>query len=152
MRRTTQEDSGTDLSRFKIEQKRDFETALAEIRGGRKRTHWMWYIFPQLKGLGRSEMSEYYGIAGMEEARAYLADETLRKNLIEITEALLALAENDPAAIMGKPDDIKLKSCMTLFYLASDGEEKHLFKSALEKFYGGSLCAHTEAMFARGRN
>lgn len=137
------------LSRFKTEQKLDFDTALTEIKGGRKRSHWMWYIFPQLRGLGRSEMSEYYGIAGMDEARAYLADDTLRGNLVEITEALLSLRENDPAAVMGKPDDIKLKSCMTLFYLASGGKERDLFKAVLDKFYGGELCARTQAMLAK---
>lgn len=80
------------LSCFKIEQNLDFDTALSEIQCGRKRSHWMWYIFPQLKGLGKSEMSDYYGIDGMEEAKAYLADSTLRKNLVSITKALLAIA------------------------------------------------------------
>ena len=78
------------LTRFKTAQSRAYQTALAEIRAGKKQSHWMWYIFPQLEGIGFSEISHYYGIRGMEEARAYLADDLLRSRLLEISEALLA--------------------------------------------------------------
>ena len=90
-----------DLQRFKDAQERDYQQALAEIRAGRKRSHWIWYVFPQLQGLGRSPMCARYGIRGMGEAEAYLADETLRGRLVEISRALLELDGNDPVAVMG---------------------------------------------------
>ena len=143
------------LSRFKIEQNLDFDTALSEIQCGRKRSHWMWYIFPQLKGLGKSEMSDYYGIDGMEEAKAYLADSTLRKNLVSITKALLALPKTDATAVFGSPDDLKLKSCMMLFYFAAteigDTEDAGVFKSVLDTFCNGALCERTKAILAEER-
>ena len=105
-----------DLTRFKKAQEHDYETALAEIRSGQKQSHWMWYIFPQLDGLGFSEISQYYGIKGIEEARAYLADDFLRSHLVEISERLLALESNNATQVMGYPDDLKLKSSMTLFF------------------------------------
>lgn len=142
-----------DISRFKIEQNLDFETALSEIKTGRKCSHWMWYIFPQLKGLGGSEMAQYYGIDGMEEAKAYLADETLRTNLLTITKALLDLPETNATAIFGIPDDLKLKSCMTIFYFAAseigDAENANVFKSVLDKFYGGEVCRRTKSILTK---
>ena len=127
------------LDRFKKAQSYDYTTALEEIRAGEKQSHWMWYIFPQLEELGYSEMAKYYGIKGIEEARAYLADELLRSRLVEISEALLSLKSNDASLVMGYPDDIKLRSSMTLFLLAS-GEntpDGALFQKVLDKFFAG---------------
>ena len=106
------------LERFVSAQARDYGTALAEIRSGHKRSHWMWYIFPQLQGLGMSSTAQYYGIHGIEEAKRFIAHPGLGRNLREISNALLALDTNDPAAVMGWPDNLKLCSCMTLFEAA----------------------------------
>lgn len=123
------------LKRFLDAQERDYEQALKEIRSGRKRSHWIWYIFPQLEALGYSSTAKYYGIRDLDEAKAYLAEPTLRARLIEISEALLALPENDPSTVMGYPDDLKLRSCMTLF-LAAD-PDCPVFQQVLDKYYGG---------------
>ena len=123
------------LDRFLRAQERDYETALREIRSGRKRSHWIWYIFPQLRGLGWSGASQYYGLDGLAEAQAYMAHPVLGARLVEISGALLALSCADPGAVMGYPDDLKLRSCMTLFALAAP--EQPVFPAVLEKFYGG---------------
>ena len=124
------------LERFVIAQERDYKIALNEIKNGRKRSHWIWYIFPQLKGLGHSYNSEFYGLQDLDEAKNYLSHPVLGKRLIEITEALLALQENDPRIVMnGEIDAMKLKSCMTLFASVS-GDENSIFKKVLEKFFG----------------
>lgn len=123
------------LDRFIKAQERDYETALAEIRGGRKRSHWMWYIFPQVKGLGYSEMAQHYGIAGLEEAEAYLQHPVLGKRLLEISHALLALPGNNATQIFGSPDDLKLRSSMTLFALVPEADS--VFGAVLDKFYAG---------------
>ena len=107
-----------DLSRFHKAQQGSYETALAEIRSGRKCSHWIWYIFPQIQGLGFSSTAQYYAIENLEEAKAYLADPVLRERLLEISNALLALDSCDPSEVMGYPDDLKLRSSMTLFSLA----------------------------------
>ena len=132
------------LTRFYKAQEMDYETALSEIKSGRKRSHWMWYIFPQLKGLGMSGMADYYGIDGLEEAKAYLNDEILRARLIEISSALLTLDTSDARAVMGSPDHLKLRSSMTLFSLADPDEE--VFKKVLDKYYGGKPDPKTEQM------
>lgn len=126
---------GFDLDRFKKAQEEDYPFALQEIKAGRKRSHWIWYIFPQLKGLGFSSMSEYYGIDGRAEAQAYIADSVLRERLVEISEALLALEGNNPTQVMGYPDDLKLKSSMTLF--AEVAPDIPVFEQVLQKFFGG---------------
>ena len=136
------------LDRFLKAQKRDYETALAEIRSGHKRSHWIWYIFPQLKGLGRSEMAEYFGIRDMAEAVAYWKHPMLGQRLIEIAEALLELESSDPAEVMGWPDDMKLKSSMTLFLLAAP--EEPVFGKVLDKFFGGERDMNTVRMLERG--
>ena len=124
-----------DLDRFLKAQERDYETALAEIQAGRKRSHWIWYIFPQVKGLGFSATSEFYGIDGYAEAKAYYAHPLLRARLREITGALLELTERDAGTVMGYPDDLKLRSSMTLFSeVAADTD---LFDRVLEKFFEG---------------
>lgn len=123
------------LERFKKAQERDYALALAEIKNGRKESHWIWYIFPQLKGLGYSEISRFYGIEGRAEAKAYIEDELLKKRLVEISEALLVLQCSDAEKVMGYPDDLKLKSCMTLF--AETSPETDVFEKVLEKFFDG---------------
>ena len=125
-----------DLQRFKEAQKRDFDTALSEIRRGRKRSHWMWYIFPQIQGLGFSSTSAYYAIQNMAEAEDFLNDPYLGANLRTISEALLELDTDDPYQIFGSPDHLKLLSCMTLFE-AAEGEGG-VFTQVIEKYYDGT--------------
>lgn len=124
-----------DISRFIEAQRSSYQQALTEIKNGKKASHWIWYIFPQIKGLGRSAMSEYYGIQDIDEAKAYLADAILSKRLIEICEVLLSLDTNDAVEVMGRPDDKKLKSSMTLFDAATDSLE--IFQMVLDKYYNG---------------
>ncbi len=125
--------SSNELNRFVEAQKMDFAYALTEIKAGRKQSHWMWYIFPQLKALGRSNLALYYGITDIDEAKEYMANPYLRENLISITKALLALDESNPSLVMGYPDDLKLRSCMTLFELAAPDVPE--FGMVLDKFY-----------------
>ncbi len=122
------------LKRFITAQERDYELALEEIKRGRKQSHWMWYIFPQLKGLGHSATAEFYGIAGKEEALEYLNNYYLRNNLIRITKILYNL-DDDITNILGYPDDLKLKSCMTLFNYVDPNIQ--IFQKVLDKFYDG---------------
>ncbi len=124
-----------DLTKFYLAHQRDYKTALTEIRNGQKVNHWMWYIFPQLRGIGRSSTSVYYGIHDLNEAKAFLDDAYLGKNLREISNALLQLECDDARLIMGRPDDLKLKSSMTLFKLAAPEED--VFNQVLEKFFSG---------------
>jgi hypothetical protein len=130
-----------DLSRFTKVQEQDFETAFKEINNGKKISHWMWYIFPQMQGLGRSSTSQYYGIKDLNEARSFLDDPYLGGNLKKISRSLLKLEENNATFIFGKPDDIKLKSCMTLFSLIS--EDGSIFHQVLEKYFDGRQCKRT---------
>lgn len=122
------------LERFVKAQEDSYKQALQEVRDGCKKGHWMWYIFPQVKGLGFSGISEFYGISGKEEAEAYIKHPVLGQRLMEITEALLKLPSNDAYEVFGYPDHLKLKSSMTLFYQVS-GEK--LFKDVLDKFFAG---------------
>lgn len=131
------------LERFVDAQKDTYERAYKEICNGRKETHWMWFIFPQIIGLGESEMSDYYAIKSEEEAMEYLNHEVLGPRLISITEALLNLSDVDAYSIFDGIDSLKLKSSMTLFYLVS---ENPLFASVLNKFYDGELDSHTVDM------
>ena len=124
-----------DLERFIRAQETDYRTALAEIRDGRKRSHWMWYIFPQIAGLGFSSTSKYYSLKNVEEAKAYLDDETLGKRLMEISGVLLNLESSDAAKIFGTPDDMKLRSSMTLFSRVEGAGP--VFQKVLDKFFGG---------------
>src|ERR1700744_74418 len=107
--------SEPDLQRFIDAQRNDYSIALAEIKNGRKRSHWMWYIFPQVQGLGFSSISKHYAIKDINEAEAYLAHPVLGKRLVEISNELLKLQTGDATSVFGSPDDIKLKSRMTLF-------------------------------------
>ncbi|HEV9038066.1 MAG TPA: DUF1810 domain-containing protein [Puia sp.] len=133
-----------DLKRFIAAQERDYPVALAEIRAGRKRSHWMWYIFPQLEGLGHSPMAQRYAISGAEEAAAYLADDVLGPRLVEISRALMGLAGSDATAVMGTPDDLKLWSCMTLFSMVPGADK--VFSEVLGKYYGGRRDERTVEM------
>ena len=126
---------GWNLERFKQAQEDSYRQALQEIRGGRKRSHWMWYIFPQLLGLGYSPTSLYYAIRDLDEAEAFLRNPYLGGNLLEICRALLALHTDDATAVFGKPDDMKLRSSMTLFSLV-DGCDP-VFREVLDKYFGG---------------
>lgn len=123
------------LNRFIEAQNRDYDTALAEIRAGKKVSHWMWYIFPQLKGLGRSSTSEYYGLSGIKEAQAYLSDPILKARLIEITDAVIAHKDKSAEEIFGGIDAKKLRSCMTLFSTAAP--DIPVFEAVLEQFFHG---------------
>jgi uncharacterized protein (DUF1810 family) len=134
----------TDLTRFVEAQEGDYQQALSEIRAGRKRSHWMWYIFPQLRGLGHSSMAQRYAIRDLDEATVYLGDSVLGPRLVEISQALLGLSSNDATAVMGKPDDLKLWSCMTLFSLVGGADP--VFVQVLEKFYGGRRDERTVSM------
>lgn len=130
----------TGLQRFIEAQNDSYDQALKEIRNGRKLTHWIWYIFPQIKGLGFSYNSEYYGIASLQEAKDYLENELLRKRLFEITESLLMHKGKDIESIMGDIDSLKLKSSMTLFDAVQPGS---VFGEVLDEFYGGERCRRT---------
>lgn len=125
------------LDRFISAQQQTYATALQEIKKGKKHSHWMWYIFPQLAGLGHSEMAKHYAINSLAEAEAYLAHPVLGEHLIEISTALLKLKTNNATQVMGSPDDVKLRSSMTLF--ASLKDSPAVFKQVLDKFYGGQL-------------
>ena len=133
----------TMVNRFREPQKNYFEQACRELRNGRKTSHWIWYIFPQLKGLGYSYNSNYYGIKDIAEAKEYLADKELRDHLIEACQILIDLNATDIEKVMGYIDAVKLKSSMTLFYLAS-GEA--IFKQVLDMYFGGQMCQKTVDM------
>ena len=133
-----------DLFRFLDAQKHSYATALSEIRQGRKRSHWMWYIFPQIAGLGFSSTAQYYAIRDLDEAQAYLNEPTLRSRLLEISQALLELPGNDPTQVLGWPDDLKLRSSMTLFLHADPTIP--VFQQVLDKYYGGIEDERTVAL------
>ena len=132
------------LQRFIKEQQRDYTTAYVEVSQGKKRSHWMWYIFPQIVGLGMTATSHKYSIKSIDEAKAYLAHPYLGKNLINISKVLLSLDENDPYKIFGSPDYLKLCSSMTLFAEAAPEEE--VFQKVIEKYYGGRKDERTLAI------
>jgi uncharacterized protein (DUF1810 family) len=129
-------DDPFDLERFRSAQAGAYDQALAELRAGRKRGHWIWFVFPQVRGLGHSEMSRRYAIESLAEARAYLADGTLGPRLRACCEALDALGEEaDIAMVLGSTDALKLRSSMTLFAMADPSEP--LFERTLARWYGG---------------
>ena len=127
--------SDYDLHRFIDAQRSDYATALAEIKSGRKRGHWMWYIFPQLLGLGYTSTSVFYAIKNLDDAAAYLQHAVLGPRLIEISNALLALDRNDAEKIFGQTDEMKLRSSMTLFSLVPGAPG--VFQAVLDKFFHG---------------
>lgn len=123
------------LGRFLDAQEGAYGVALRELKAGRKRTHWIWFVFPQLRGLGRGATSWTFGITGLAEARAYLAHPVLGARLREATRAMLSHRDVDAAAILGELDALKFCSCMTLFSLAGPGEPA--FDVALQRFFAG---------------
>lgn len=125
------------MERFVSAQQGVYQTALAELRGGQKRSHWMWFIFPQLAGLGISPTAQRYAIASLAEARAYLAHPVLGRRLLECTAAVLAIEGRGASEIFGYPDDLKLRSSMTLFSQAAGAEADSPFRQVLDKFWGG---------------
>ena len=125
------------LERFVEAQERTYQVALSEVYNGKKRTHWMWYIVPQLRGLGRSSMAHIYGISGLEEAKAYLEHPWLSGRLYELCVALLHHKDKSAYEIFGDIDEMKLKSSMTLFALTS--EEYTIFDQVLEQFFDGEM-------------
>ena len=130
-----------ELDRFLKQQKQHYPTALAELRNGYKQSHWMWFIFPQLEGLGSSDMSKIYSIKSLKEARQYLAHAVLGARLAECAQALLAVEGRTAYQIMGKPDYLKLQSCMTLFAYISDPDS--VFQRVLDKYYAGERDSKT---------
>ena len=125
-----------DLNRFIVAQERDYTVALQEIKSGYKRSHWMWYIFPQISGLGHSAIAKKYEIVDLEEAKMYMENSYLRNNLIEISRALLECDNDDAEDIMGFPDNLKLCSSMTLFEIVAPDIEE--FRAVLDKFFDGN--------------
>ena len=124
-----------DLVRFVRAQESMYPQVIAELRDGRKQSHWIWFIFPQMKGLGRSSYSEFYGIRSIEEARAYLQHPLLGPRLEECTVLVLAVRGTPIDLILGPPDDLKFRSSMTLFAQATP--ENSLFQQALDKYFSG---------------
>lgn len=131
------------LQRFLDAQENIYAAALAELKAGEKRTHWMWFVFPQMRGLGFSSNARFYGIASMEEARAYLAHEVLEARLRECTQAVLDVRGKSLDAILGAVDAQKFRSSMTLFLRASGDA---LFREALERYCGGAEDERTLAL------
>lgn len=125
-----------DLQRFVTAQDPVFAAVLDELDAGRKQSHWMWFVFPQLRGLGRSSTARFYGLASLDEARAFRAHPTLGPRLLEATNAVLAHRDRSAYDVFGSPDDLKFRSSMTLFARA-DPEGAAPFRAALAQFYGG---------------
>lgn len=132
------------LERFLKAQEKHYASALREIIAGEKRSHWMWFIFPQLRGLGRSRKAYVYGIIDLNEAKAYLAHPVLGERLRQCTRALLAQTDRTAVDMFGGIDALKLRSCMTLFALAEEGNS--VFREALERYFDGKLDPLTEAL------
>ena len=129
-------DDPHDLARFVAAQADDYAAALAEVRAGRKRSHWMWYVFPQLDGLGTSPTARRYAIESAAEARAYLAHPVLGPRLVECCEAAVAVGGRSAAEVFGPPDDLKLRSCATLF--AAVSPPGSVFGRVLDRYFGGA--------------
>lgn len=137
------------LNRFIEAQENTYDQAFKEIKSGKKRTHWMWFIFPQLKELGRSGTARFYGIENYGEAEAYIQHPVLGSRLKEISEELLNIESEDALQIMGSPDDKKLRSSMTLFALVSDDP---VFQKVLDKFFDGKKDPLTMDIIQRDRS
>lgn len=135
------------LQRFLDAQKSSYQTALTEIKNGKKRSHWMWYIFPQIQGLGFSETSKFYAIKDVSEAEAYLQHPVLGARLIEISKVAAELSSSNAMQVFGSPDDMKLKSSMTLFAALDDPNP--VFQAVLNKFFGGKTDGQTLKMIGK---
>jgi uncharacterized protein (DUF1810 family) len=136
-----------DLARFVAAQEHDYAGALSEIRAGRKRSHWMWYVFPQYTGLGYSEMSQRYAIKSLAEARAYLDHPVLGPRLVACAEAALSVVGRTATEVFGSPDDVKLKSSATLFAAVSPAVS--VFERLLDKYFAGDRDAATLRLIER---
>lgn len=134
-----------DLARFVLAQERDFDTALSEIRAGRKQSHWMWYVFPQFDGLGSSSTSRHYAIKSVQEAEAYLRHPVLGPRLRESAQAVLDLQGRTAAQIFGSPDDLKLRSSATLF--AHVSPPASVFHQVLDRYFSGEPDPATLRLF-----
>ncbi|MCX6218442.1 DUF1810 domain-containing protein [Spirosoma sp.] len=137
------------LTRFLDAQENDYARALTEIKNGRKQSHWMWYIFPQIAGLGFSETAKFYSIQDVDEANAYLTHPVLGSRLREISKALLTVDGKTAHQILGSPDDVKLSSCMTLFGALTPTDP--VFQAVLDKYYAGIPDSRTLAILKNGQ-
>lgn len=137
------------LQRFLDAQENDYVRALFEIRQGRKQSHWMWYIFPQIAGLGFSETAKFYALTNLDEAQAYLDHPTLGSHLIDISTAFLAIDGKSANAILGSPDDLKMNSSMTLFSMLPNTDP--IFQAVLDKFFNGKQDEKTIGIVESGR-
>jgi len=137
-------DAPSDLNRFTRAQEGIYDRALAELRSGKKRTHWMWFIFPQIDGLGHSPTAKTYAIKNLEEARRYLNHPVLGPRLLECAAAVLSIEGRSVSEIFGYPDDLKLKSSMTLF--ARVAEPDSIFVKVLDKYYDGERDVRTRRL------
>ena len=135
------------LERFVGAQRGTYDQALAELRAGRKRSHWIWFVFPQVAGLGSSPMAERYAIGSLEEAQEYVAHPVLGPRLVQCAEAVLSHPDRSAREIMGPPDDLKLRSSMTLF--AAAAPEQPVFQRVLDTFFEGEPDQRTEAFLSR---
>jgi uncharacterized protein (DUF1810 family) len=142
-------DDSHDLDRFVAAQADSYDQALTEVRAGRKRSHWMWYVFPQVAGLGSSPMAQRYAIQSLDEARAYLDHPILGPRLVAIAEAALALPDRSAASVFGSPDDLKLRSCATLF--AEISPPGSPFARLLDHYFDGQPDAQTLRILGAGR-
>jgi uncharacterized protein (DUF1810 family) len=131
-----------DLARFVAAQEPVWDDVVRQLRTGRKTSHWMWFVFPQLATLGRSAMAKHYGLSGLDEARAYVAHPVLGERLRSCCAILIGLPQHDPVAIFGTTDAMKLRSCLTLFAAAS---HEPLFRECLQAYFGGQPDAVTQA-------
>ncbi|SOD92863.1 DUF1810 domain-containing protein [Spirosoma fluviale] len=137
------------LTRFLDAQENDYARALTEIKNGRKQSHWMWYIFPQIAGLGFSETAKFYSIRDLDEAQRYLSHPVLGSRLREISQALLAIEGKTAHQLLGSPDDVKLSSSMTLFGALTPTDP--VFQAVLAKYYAGAPDSRTLAILGNGR-
>jgi len=140
-------DDGFDLQRFVTAQARVYGQALAELRRGRKQSHWMWFVFPQIAGLGSSPTAQFYAIASLGEARAYLDHQVLGPRLLQATAAVSAVGGRTAHEIFGSPDDLKFRSSMTLFRAAAPDEP--LFQAALDRYFAGEPDPRTLELLRR---
>lgn len=129
------------LARFLEAQNHTYLKALSEIKSGKKTSHWMWYVFPQLKGLGKSDTSQFYGIEDLDEAEQYLAHPVLGKHLLDISSALLQIEGKTAFDVFGTPDDLKLRSSMTLFAMAE--KNSPVFRAVLDKYFNSTADSRT---------
>ena len=137
------------LEKYLTAHERSYKQALEEMKNGQKESHWMWYIFPQIQGLGYSDISKYYAINSMDEAKQYMTNEILRNHMLEICEALLVLDSCDAEEVMGYPDNLKLQSSMTLFSISNP--EYDVFGRVLDKFFGGKKDKRTLEILSKNQ-